>query len=309
MSSTISLYKQLTPELINAAKFDVSLPSLAFINSVNDESTIELDDSYNYNINDFSPEWSPIDNNLTLRQQITISNPSVLFGDKGLTADGNKLAISVKIYSRSSNFSRNIMLDSFSSNDKNVVIDYETNFEANSLRGMIFFEFQLITSEINKTLLYQADQVGMQLTATPLIAYSITVDGDGSEFPIEEVHEPGNGLWKVWMNWVDIYSDAFDSTNIKLILNNAHPLYEKLFNSRVRLNNYIMNDIIVSSIVLIIQKAIIVEKNIITEDMDAEPNSIAKAIWYWISTFNIQTDSLESISNSAQDNLGLFREE
>lgn len=309
MSSTIALYKQLTPKLIEAAKFDIALPSLSFVNSLNEESPILIDDSYNYNINEFSPEWSPMDNNLIIRQKITISNPLALFGVNGITSNLNKLAISVKIYSRLSNFSKNIKLKSFSRDDNNVVAEYEEIFEPNSLRGTIYFEFSLITSEINKTLLYQADQVGMQLTSNPLVAYSLTVDGDGSEFPIEEVNEPGKGLWRIWMNWVDIYSDAFDSTNIKLILNNAHPLYERLFNKRNRLNSYVMNDIIVSSIILIIQKAIIVERNQITEDMDAEPNSIAKAIWYWISTFNIQTDSLESISNSAQDSLGLYKEE
>lgn len=309
MSTSIALYKQLTPKLIDEAKFEISLPTLGFINSMNEETTIDLDDSYNYNVNDISPEWSPVENNLTVRQQFIISNPSVLFGEDGLTSELNKLAISVKIYSRLSNFSRNIKLDSFSRDDKHVIIDYEENFNPNSLRGTIFFEFSLITSEVNESLLFQADQVGMQLTSAPLIAYTFNVDGDGSEFPIEENHEPGKGLWKVWMNWIDVYSDSFDSTSVKLILNNAHPLYESLFISNRRINSYLMNDIIVSAMIIIMQKAIIVENNEINEDMDAEPNSIAKAIWYWISTFNIQTDSLESISNSAQDNLGLHKEE
>lgn len=309
MSSAIFLYKQLNETLSERAKFTISPPKLSYSDVVNEEKTIPLNDTSTYNINELDSVWSPTENELYITQDILIDSPQNLFGQDGLTSFKNKLALSVKIYSRSSNFSENIIIESFDSSSDIVNVSFTEEYFPNSLSGTIYFEYYLIVQEVNETLPFQATQPGMQLSSDPLIAYSISVDGDGSEFPIEEMNEPGKGLWRIWMNWVDIFSDNFDSTNVKIILNSAHPLYDRLYKGGNRLNQYVMNEIVISAIILIIQKAIIVEDNDINENMEAEPSSIAQAIWYWISTFNISTDSLESVANSARSSLDAFSEE
>lgn len=309
MSSKFLLYKLLDENLMKEAGIYLSLPKLSYADVLNDEKTIELDDSYSYKINEYDSIWSPTENELQLTQSISIKHPSKLFGLEGVTAQENTLAIAVKIHSRTSNFTENLILKKFGMKDSNIEFDFEEVFEPNSLRGTIFFEYYLIVHELHNTSLFQADEIGMQLSSEPLLAYSVSVDGDGSEFPIEEFHDPESGLWRIWMDWVDVYSDSFDSSNIRILINSAHPLYDRLYTNTNKMNQYTLNNIIVSSIILVIQKAIIIDQNIIDEDMDAEPNSIAKAIWYWVSTFNIQIDSLEAISNSAHANLDPFSKE
>ena len=97
---------------------------------------------------------------------------------------------------------------------------------------------------------FQTKLEGVNLNIENLEAFSILVDGDGSVFPIEEVEEVGGPLWKVDFNWTDIESDSFSSSNVKLLLNRAHPIYNYLYNEKHNVNKYLMNEIILSAMVL-----------------------------------------------------------
>ena len=111
------------------------------------------------------------------------------------------------------------------------------------------------------------------------------------------------------MNWTDIYEDLFNSNAVRIILNQAHELFGQLMNQRNRINQYLMSDIIMSSMAMVIQEAIIADKNELNEDIEYQPGSIAQVIWYWISTYEVNTESIETISNSLRKNADLFIKE
>src|SRR5699024_12047701 len=72
-----TLFRSLLDEnLMKEAGIYLSLPKLSYADVLNDEKTIELDDSYSYKINEYDSIWSPTENELQLTQSISIKHPS-----------------------------------------------------------------------------------------------------------------------------------------------------------------------------------------------------------------------------------------
>src|SRR5699024_5266857 len=94
IGSQISLYKQLTNDLMNEVKVVTSLPNFTYNNS-GKEISITLDDDYNdvLNINKYNSDWDPYIHNLALEQSFEFKNPSLLYGDSGLTMPGNQIGL------------------------------------------------------------------------------------------------------------------------------------------------------------------------------------------------------------------------
>lgn len=310
MTGKISLFKKIDDDLFEKAGIQTEIPHFSYTDLEDGEETFinfdEREDSYV--LNEMEPEWSPIEHNLTIQQKITIDCPENLFGEDGVTHEDNVLGIAVNYYSKTSNFQRTVKIGTIKNSSDRLTLMFDYTFDENMLRGALFFEYFIYLKEVHHKLPFTSSMIGANLNDEFLDLYSVIIDGRGSEFPIEEIADKGEPLWRVTMNWTDVYEDLFDSSTIRLILNREHPVFDSLVNknNKNRINRYLMNEIIISAMSLIVQKAILIDKEEIESESEFNPGTIAQVIWYWISTYDLKLDSLESISHSFHRGADIF---
>ncbi|EGO9939475.1 hypothetical protein [Enterococcus faecium] len=297
---SLSLIKLIDETMINKIGLTISDPVISYLDENDNIKYLKMPEDFDGNIqmNEIDSSWSPEENNLIIEQDFHIDLPYYLFGEEGVTSQKNKLGLAVHYYSKTSSFQKTEMVGVIEYKDESTTIHFKKTFSAETLRGLIYFEFFVFLKENNKQLPFQAEIVGTDVTRQPLDAYTLLVDGDGSTFPIEEINEKGQPLWKLEMNWIDVFTDMFDYSNLRLLLNKQHPLYESLYVNNRKVNEYLMNEIIISAMSMIVQKVILIDNERINDEMNATPGSIAQAVWYWMSSFNLEVGSLEEINAS-----------
>ena len=88
-------------------------------------------------------------------------------------------------------------------------------------------DFFLYLQDNLETRPYHANQIGMRLSEEDLYSLTIVVDGEGSSFLSLSLMIRMD-LCGFLKNWVDASEDIFDSSNVYLSLNIAHPLFEQI---------------------------------------------------------------------------------
>lgn len=303
-TNQVSLYKKFDMKLSELSGLEISTPTLSYENSEG-EKFIQIDsETPNYiNVNEFDTEWAPSEFNLKINQKFTVKNPSVLFGEKGITMPGNEIGVAVHLHSKSSSVQKNIAFGIIKDLKEEVELIFEHNFPKSSIRGRVSLDFYLFLKTSLNSHPYHASNVGMRLSKEDLLNLTILVDGEGSVFPISEFKDPNGPLWKLDKNWVDPSIDSFDMANVNLSLNIAHPLFAQVKAGKTKVAKAMMSDIMVQVMALIIQQVVIIENYDIEQDDQATPDSILTAVRYWISTFEVDTSSLFSIMNSLRASL------
>ncbi|MGY4105528.1 hypothetical protein ACWOA0_07925 [Ignavigranum ruoffiae] len=305
----ISLFKSINPQLKKSAGIRFSVPVLQYKDPFeNEKKTTKVNKEIkDIVVNEIFPEWSPTEHNLLLAQKFAIKSPDKLFGMTGVTHANNTLGLACHIYSKTSNFQETIFIDEIKYQKEEFKTLFKYNFPSKCLYGTIFFEYYIYLKDYQDSIPFGSNVVGINLCDEFIDSYSFIIDGQGSEFPIEEINDPDKPLWMVKLNWIDIFEDLFDSNSVRLILNQAHPLFNQLIAGKTRVSQYLMNEAIVNAIILVLQQALIVEKNNIDENTTIPPGSIAQVIKYWIEVFNVETESIESIANTVRTNAMNFK--
>ncbi|WP_413367297.1 hypothetical protein [Lysinibacillus sp. 3P01SB] len=298
----IALYNKIDEEMAEQAGLRIEEPVL-FYKDNGEERIIPLGDSFEglVQINEFDTMWSPNEHNLEIKQRFIIENPHILFGCDGVTMEGNKIGIAVHIHSKSSNFQRTIQAGEIVNIEKSQVIDFYYEFPVSTIRGIIELDFFMYLKESSTQHPLHASKAGMILSKGNISSLIIVVDGEGSTFPITEFDDKNGPLWKLDINWVEANIDAFNSSNVTLSLNTAHPLFEQIKSGKMPISRAMMGDILVQAMAMIIQQVVIVEKNSIEESEEIMPGSILSAVQYWVSTFEVDTSSLFTITNTLRE--------
>lgn len=308
----ISLYKKVTPLILNESGVQILGPKISYKNDEGLITEVPLDISdkvftesqhFMVQVNEHEAMWSPNDNNLWIEQVIKIDNPSRFFGDLGVTNEKNTIGIACHVYSKSSGFQKTRSFGEFKSDTKSIVLTYVNEFSPASLRGEVYFEYFFYLKEAVKVGEFEAQSPGMRLSEDDLLKLSLIVDGSGASFPMSEFSDKEGPLWKLDKNWVDANMDPFDNTSVNLSLNTAHPLFKALKKDTDKKNRALMGDIMIQAMAMLIQQVVIIENNIIEDEEDAYPGSILAAVTYWISTFDIDTSDIFSIHNSLRGHL------
>lgn len=305
-TNQIALYRKLNNEYIEKAKVRFEQLKLSYLTNDEEEiKEIEISDETlnSYNINEFDSMWSPYDNNLKLEQKLVIDYPNVLFGKDGITCENNVIGLAVHIYSKTSGFQKTVEIASFKKQEERLEINFDYNFEASTIRGVVNLDFFFYLKEVNETLPYMANNKGMTLSYEDLNPIELVVDGIGSSFPISEFEDKEGPLWKIEKNWISPDEDMLDASNISIAFNIKHPLFAEIKKETRRINSSYMNHIIVQAMAMIIQEVIIIEEYSIEEEEDLIPGTILSAVSYWVKTFNIDVSDIFSIQNSLMKNI------
>ncbi len=303
-NNVISLYKQIDNSLLEEIRLSNSQIFFSYASRPdNIVLSNNLTHSESFYLNEFDSEWNPNLDDLMLTVSFTIKKPSVLFGSSGVTSSKNKLGIASKIYSKQSNFQEIKTHQIIKSDQDNIQVVIDLNLSKGKLKGNFNLEIFFYLSELNEVLPWQANQVGMIVNKDSIFNFSFLVDGDGSNFPITEYQEPKGALWKFEKDWVAADEDIFEASNVRLAMNTSHPLFEQVKNGKTRASAKLMDDIIAQFISLIIQQVILIENFSIEEAAQATDNSILQMVHYWVTTYDIDTSTIYSITNSINKNL------
>lgn len=301
-TNQISLYKKINMNLIDKSGLRVLNPEFSY-NASGEKTKILVGDSFEgiLTVNEFDSMWSPIEHDLEVNQTFLIEKPSELYGEQGVTMIGNKIGLAVHIHSKSSSFQKTIDFGTIPYTDNLVSIEFNHRFPPSSLRGNIKLDFYAYLKESNTSYNTHASRVGMILSQGDIDNWMIVTDGDGSVFPMSEFEDKNGPLWRLDKNWVEANLDTFDSSNVNLSLNIAHPLFEQAKAGKLQISRAYMGNILIQAMTMIIQQVIIVEKNTLTDEQEVLPDSILAAVSYWVSSFDIDTSSLFSIANTMHD--------
>lgn len=295
----ISLYKKLDEELAEMVDIDIYHPNINYLDK-NEKKEIILSEELDgiLAINSFDSMWSPNENNLNISQMFKFSNPNFLYGEDGITMNGNEIGIGAHVHSRNSNFQKTLHIMSIPNQTKNFEVLFTHNFNVGSLRGSIVIDFFLYLKSISHYNNKQANKVGMVLSEGNIHSLEIIVDGDGSAFPMTEFKDKNGPLWKLEKNWIEPNIDMFDVDNVSLSMNVLHPLFEQVKASKTRASKALMDDIIINAMSMIIQQVLFIENYSIDSEDEYIQGSILQAVKYWVSTFEVDTTTIFSISNS-----------
>ncbi|EAE3409281.1 TPA: hypothetical protein PNM84_001333 [Listeria monocytogenes] len=295
----ISLYRKMTDDLLGEVGIYISAPEFKYMYEKN-EKEILLNESFDgiLTINEYDSMWSPNENNLEMSQLFRFENPSALFGESGVTMSNNKIGLAVHLHSKTSNFQKTLNVGTILNTEEPIEIRFYHHFPPASLRGDIQLDFFLYLKENVENFHQHASKVGMILSEGDIENIEIITDGDGSAFPMSEFEDKSGPLWRLEKNWVEANLDTFDSSNVNLSLNTAHPLFRQIKDGKTAVSRALMGDIMIQAMSLIIQEVILIEKNSIEDTTDALPESILMAVQYWVSSFEIDLSSLFSITNS-----------
>ncbi|WP_303965610.1 hypothetical protein [Sporosarcina ureae] len=298
-TNQILLYRKIDSAMSERAGIEVGEPHF-YYESAGGLKEIELGPDFNdvLTINEFDQEWTPVENNLLIKQKYIFNDPTVLFGEDGVTVEENRIGLAVHIYSKTSSIQKTVSFASFSDSQNRIEFLFEHSFPAASLRGSVEMDFFLFLKDNFECKPYQADQVGMILSEGNLYSLTIVVDGEGSAFPITEFNQKDGPLWLLDKNWADATEDSFDNSNINLKLNVAHPLFEQIKSGKTRASRSLMGDIMVQAMSMIIQQVVIIEGNSLDAADDAVSNSILSVVNYWVITFEVDISTLFTIPNS-----------
>ena len=299
MKNKIATYKLIDEDLLNKAIFHMEEVRCFYLdNEIQNE--LELSDDYNgvIYINELDDKWSQLNHELTIEQKFTITNPSVFFGEYGVTANENLIGLGVHVHSRTSSIQYKESVSHFGNSTSPIEIIYNHTFEKNELRGNIHIDFFLYLEDNIKSHSFQAKERGLILSDGLILSLELVVDGDGSIFPIREIHDKNEPLWTIEKNWADPIEDPFDVNHVAIKLNTAHSLFNQILEGKTRTSNYIMEDIIIESMAIIINDVINMEELRIEDYDNLEGNSILAIVKYWIVTFDVNVTDAFSIVNS-----------
>lgn len=302
MATQIKLFKLVDRELIQRAGISPGPPTFSYRSGPDqEENPIDFkDEKFQFALNQVDSDWSPIEHNLKIRLKISVHDPSVLFTEAGVTHKANILGLAVHFHSRTTGLQQTLHLGDIHDSSAPLDFSFIQDFKPGSLRGAIFFDFYIYLKEVTSNLPFTAKTVGTNITDGHIMSFTVIADGDGSEFPIEEFEDPEEPLWRLQMNWTDIYEDFFDSTSVRLLLNRAHPVFELLMkNERSRVHRQLFQEIIINAMCLMVQKAkFINQENLEEMDESNNPGSIAQVMKYWITKYSLDLTSVETIAYS-----------
>ena len=236
-----------------------------------------------YMLEDENSDWTPDNYPLHYKRELTIYNPSSLYGsgEKAIAAKKAKIGLALRWTSKGSKRRGAIKVSDIPCQEKNIVIPIKGSFPAGDLYGEISFGLIVYISEagvIEEGEEIYANTVGDILGEVDSL--TITLDGYGSSMPIYECSIKGGNLWSVNCNWQDPAIDPFSQT-VSIYINKSNALYKFIDRRNKKYyNKAMLHQIIASAMAAVIE-------NLRSKDHDLkclekfEEGSVAQAIKYF----------------------------
>ncbi|KEZ53669.1 hypothetical protein [Metabacillus indicus] len=305
MNMTLNFFPELTEELTQKMGFLSGFYEFKY-RKEGFEHLLEARQAEGHNssylqLSDEKNEWVPDEHELIIERKLFIKNPAFLFGVNGIACNDAELGMALIWTSKTSNQRGAIEIGAFVKNsNEEISFKLSHTFPPGHLKGNISFQTVLFlktpgSAEENET--HLANLSGMILGT--IDEFIVILEGNGSVFPIVEVKEPSQPLWWVVCDWTDPQADSFDEENVRICLNKSHSNYKLLNLENGIYESPLLMDIIASALHIIILK--VKDSEYWDETVNGknfEAGSISQAVYYFISTFNWDPGSPESLAQS-----------
>lgn len=257
MLHNISLFPMLTGALLQQIDCRESRLDLEYHDENGQLHPLKLEELSipgRYNIKE-DQKWDFNDYDLIVKKKLVVSNPAPLFGLDGIVCKDAFLGVAIEWMSPQSR-QRNTEMSTIdiSYNSANVPVEISIPFSKAQLRGGVSFRLILFLKKSgfpSKNEEHFANQVGMILGV--LEEFHIEIDGNGSLFPIFEVDEPGNPLWRVKCDWNDPVEDLFNES-VALYINKSHPNYRFLDQKNSSYDSQLIIEITAAALTVVVEK-------------------------------------------------------
>ncbi len=307
MSESFSSYPVLNEQCYTAIGYNSDVPECRYSDGY-EEFPLSLEGTarqtgFTGKIKDPRCTWYPDTHNLIFSKSCRINYANYLFGAGGIVASDAVLGIAMQWISSKSDERGIIPFGELIRNDSSVSFNVEFMFDKGKLRGSLQYQTILYLKKAGNPRsdeLYFAQQEGTILGT--LDHGELFVDGNGSIFPIVTVDQPGRPLWYVYFNdTADPLHDTFDSENVEIRLNTAHPYFESLKIESSLAESSLFLEVLSSAMLVICEEA----KDLCEETWDEilngngyDPGSIAEAIHYFSAKLGWDMTSASALSVS-----------
>lgn len=308
MSTPVIFYNTLDESLFQKIGYHSQPLEVSYTNETNEEVIMEVDHIEGhenvFQIVDPKVHWDPKIHDLKLYQTLHISNPFFLFGTRGLVPVNSRVGLAYKWYSKDSSQIRVEKICEFSKSEINELIT-EVNFKIPKglIRGKVTFEVVIYFANDDN------NPEDSQLLIKPgtilgtLEKYSIYLDGSSSIFPIVEVQEPFKPLWWVKIDFDEPLFDQFKEENVAIVINKSHKFSRQLKLENGLSSSALLMEIVASGLQIIIEKTMNMGDWDLILNNESEEGSIGEAIYYFISTFEWDYSSPESLAYTIREDL------
>lgn len=292
MNDSFSPYPLLEAKHYAALGYVAEKPEFSYIENFEEyplqvEISSESITVVNGKLKDPRCSWYPETHNLKVRKNYRITSAYCLFGEGGIAPSDSIIGIALQWISSRSDERGIVPFGEITRLDAGTAYQAECNFDRGKLKGSLKLQTVLYLKDPKtpKTSeMYFAQQAGTILGV--LDQTEIYIDGNGSIFPIVVIEAPGKPLWHVYYNeTADAMQDKFESENVEIRLNKAHPNYDALKIETSMVESPLFLEVISSALMVIVESA----KESLGEDWDTvlsgtgfESGSIAEAIYYFV---------------------------
>lgn len=300
-SNVLTLHRVIDMDLFKEMQVETESFELFYDEEEEDNKSITVKDIRDTKIylGEVQEYWDPNIHNLDINRKIIINHPEYLFGANGVASDTTELGIAFHVHSKTSGFQKigdtGIVLTSDAKEAFSIEFNYD--FPPASIKGEVNINLFVYVKSASESNLKFADEKGVELGVIDYLQF--IVDGDGSTFPIVEVERPGKSLWQLVMKWNDVTADPFDVEYVRVEINKSHYMYDYIFKD-TKPSAFLLSEIMSNVMAQVIYNT--VNDDSFTDTPD-DTESIANVVSYWISTYEVDTSSLENISYSLRNKL------
>lgn len=278
-SFSIDVFPTLTRALIQQSKY--SLKRVQAYDDSGKELVVVGDRQIHFD--NKTNDWSMEKDGLYLSLEFEIKNAGLLFGERGVAGAGTIMGVAAVLKSpvscRRDTFSSDVMISEIDGTVEGRVVVLMNNHE---YRGSATIDLALYVREGGGVPGY-ADDRGFVLGVFQSI--SISLNGEGSIFPIDTISSDKGFLWRLECDYSDPLVDRFDES-IALVINDKHPLYKTLEIDKINIQNPMFLSVLSNAIQVLIER---VGPEMTSEQIQngsgISEGSVAAAVRYFIINF------------------------
>lgn len=246
-SFNIDVFPTLTKQMIQQSKFNLDKVKACDEKGreliVRGDRHIQFDNETN--------DWSMDKDGIYLTLSFSIQNIKAFYGRGGVAGPGTILSVAAILKSpiscRRDTFSSEVMISEMDDQVKGDVVVVMNHFD---YRDSATLDLVLYVRSGGGCLGF-ADEQGYVLGI--MQSLSLSLNGEGSIFPIDTISSEKNFLWRLECDYSDATVDRFDES-IALVFNDKHPLYKNLEIDKINLQNPLLLSILSHAIQLLIEK-------------------------------------------------------
>lgn len=292
-------YPTLTDELKDSSGYFASPYTYSYLIEENEQllaakgkSTVKIDDE----------NWKIERDGLRLRRTVSFEYPEMLFGKNGIARTGAELGICIIWVNRSLTQMGTILPENEYVDESKRVVVFDYEFQPGEIQGEL--ELDMIayikksSEEVNEEETHLINDEGV--TVGILDEIHLDFGSLYMDFPIQEVNNKKQPLWWLDMgSWSDPTSELFNEDNLCIYLNTAYDTCPKV-GENIKNSDVLIE--IISTVYMMIFRRIdeLGYLSQTTNDVDLEPGSISKIMFYFWSSCKdpIDFSSIERLHKS-----------